>query len=135
MFMKMEQSAQRTKRDKLQVNGVLKDLTVIEGDKIAPNFGRLDFEDFGNNSADPALRSAFARFDAPKFQTLTGLSGSPVFNLTTKRLCGVVVRGNLTGADARIHYVDIYDVTQILTAIVEEKPYANYKKTVLQAVN
>jgi hypothetical protein len=122
------------KGDKLQVNGVLKDLTVIDGDKIAPKFGRLDFDDFGNNSADPVLRSAFAEFAAPKFQTLTGLSGSPVFDLTTERLCGVVVRGSLTGVDATIHYVDIYDVTQILTAIVEEKPYANYKKTVLQPI-
>lgn len=120
--------------DQLQVSGVLKDQSVIGDNVIAPVFGLLEFTDRGSTLPDPTLREAAAHFEDPDFERLTGLSGSPVFNVTRRRLCGVVARGNLNEGAAVIWYIDFYDVMQILVAILDGSLRTQYNKTVVQAV-
>lgn len=120
--------------DQLQVNGLLKEKTQIGENQIAPVFALLDFADEGPSRFDPALRQASAKFLKPDFQSLTGLSGSPVFNRTARRLCGVVVRGTLNQDHGTIRYIEISDVLEILTAIVNGTMCTRYSKTIKHPV-
>jgi Trypsin-like peptidase domain len=117
-----------TSGDKLFVNGAIKEHSIIDEEKIAPVFCYLEFVDSGSSS-DVTLRQAKAEFNAPKFSSLAGISGSPVFNSTSGRLCGIVTRGNLNGNRASIHYVDIFDVTKLLSAVATGVSGAEYQKT------
>jgi len=120
--------------DQLQVNGVLKELSQIGGGHIAPRYAVLDFQDKGPTSSDPTLRLAEAKFDNPEFKTLTGFSGSPVFNITRKRLCGVTVRaGLLETGHATLYYVDFADVQQLIHAVTHNRTEAQYYKQIVCA--
>jgi hypothetical protein len=116
--------------DMLLVSGALKDQSTILDETIAPVFALLEFEDRGAMAADPVLRVARARFANPEFSRLTGLSGSPVFDITTSRLTGLVVRGGMSDADASIRYVDFVHVAALLSAIVEGAAATYYKHVV-----
>jgi hypothetical protein len=54
---------------------------------------RLEFTDVGLGTSDPTLRTGLAEFKDPEFKSITGISGSPVFDITANALCGMVVRG------------------------------------------
>ncbi|MGD9979561.1 MAG: hypothetical protein AB7H66_03235 [Hyphomonadaceae bacterium] len=116
--------------DQLRVNGALKDESRIGDDTITPIFALLDFRDIGATSSDVAIREAEAMFKDVEFQRLTGLSGSPVFNLTQRKLCGVMVRGTLVGGHARMRYIDFADVMELLKAIDNGTLQANYNRTI-----
>jgi hypothetical protein len=118
--------------DVLFVNGALKEMSDLSEPAIAPVFCLLEFHDYGATSADPSLREAYAEFAEPRFRTITGMSGSPVYNATRKQLCGMVVRGVLTGAACKLWYIDIFDVVQFLSAIVESRSETDYTKTLVR---
>lgn len=127
--------------DRLAVNGALKDQSKIDDKEIVPVFALLEFTDQEPAKYDPALRKAMAQYDVPrliatygaeKFENLLGISGSPVFNQTRKKLCGIAVRGGLNGDKATIWYVDIFDVLTLLDAIVDDTLRTTYLKNIVR---
>jgi hypothetical protein len=111
--------------DALLVNGALKEKSDLSDQPVvSPVFCLLEFRDCGATSGDPLLREAYAEFHEPEFSSVTGISGSPVYNSTANKLCGMVVRGALTGRACRLWYIDISDVMQTLIAIVEGRSEA-----------
>jgi len=100
----------------LMVAGVLKERTCINPPNLIFGYCRLEFQDDGSYE-DPFLRQAVAEFASPGFTEITGLSGAPVFDQTTNRLCGMVVRGGMTGRFCRIYYMDATDIARFLAAV------------------
>ena len=117
--------------DELAVSGALKEKSKIDDEVISPTFALLGLADGGSTSADPAIRTAIAEYHSLDFASLAGLSGSPVFNLTRRALCGVVVRGNIIEGRARLWYVDFSDVLEVLRAVHGGRTEVAYSKTVL----
>jgi hypothetical protein len=118
----------------LYVNGLIKEKTELEGEQITPMFSLLEFCDRGATSSDVSLREAYAEFASPEFTEVTGISGAPVFNATSTKLAGMVVRGALDGSKCTIWYVDIFDIMQFLTAVAEGRADTDYTKTILGVV-
>ena len=116
------------------VNGALKEESDLTGPAIAPVFALLELEDRGTASFDQSLREAGTQFKQPEFNSIIGLSGSPVFNVTRTALCGVVVRGGLSGDQCTMWYVDIFDIRKLLIAIIESRSDTEYKKVVTRPV-
>ncbi len=101
----------------LLVAGVLKDKTTILNPDIAIGYCRLQYIDVGPYKPDPFLRNAVAEFDNTEITDITGISGSPVFDMTQEKLCGMVVRGGIKDRRCSILYLDIGDIVQTLKAI------------------
>jgi hypothetical protein len=101
----------------LLVAGVLKEKTVIVPPDITMGYCQLEFRDTGDPTSDPVLRHADAEFRNPQFGSITGISGSPVYDLTSNALCGMVVRGGMEGATCTILYIDIHDILQLLEGV------------------
>jgi hypothetical protein len=116
--------------DKLEVHGTLKDLSVISETAITPVFGRFEFRDDGPEKADPVLRNARSTIANSEVARLTGLSGAPVFNLTQRKLCGVVVRGQLSETSATIKYVEASDMLQFAVGAARRATSTYYEKVV-----
>ncbi|HRO02467.1 MAG TPA: trypsin-like peptidase domain-containing protein [Terricaulis sp.] len=115
--------------DHLLVHGCLNEHSRISETEITPSFRTFEFSDVGATSNDPFIRQASARYSDADFTSLAGLSGSPVFNQTQTRLCGMVVRGG--GGDPwHIRYVDIFDVMKLLEAVHSDELRITYSKTV-----
>ena len=81
-------------------------------------------------SSDPTLRQAMAVYEAPQFDSVTGLSGAPVFNEGSHQLCGMVVRGGMEGDVCAIHYIDVFDILRLLGAVVAGHEGTDYTKLV-----
>ena len=81
------------------------------------------------NVGDVTLRRMIGKFNKPEFNDVLGLSGSPVFNVTNRQLCGMVVRGSMTGDMCTLWYVDILDIAQLVVAVNENKSETHYRKT------
>jgi hypothetical protein len=123
------------KGDRLLVNGALKEKSDLsEQPVVAAVFCLLEFQDCGVTSADPLLREAYAEFHEPQFSSVIGISGSPVYNATANKLCGMVVRGVLSGRACRLWYIDISDIMQALIAIAEGRSETDYTKHVFRWV-
>jgi len=118
--------------DKLNVYGALKDLSTIENHTIKPVFGLLEFDDAGPYEKDLVLRNGISQFSDVEFENLTGISGSPVFNKTLGKLCGMVLRGNLVDGKASIKYIDIKDIAQVLNGICDGSFEAKYTKEIIR---
>lgn len=116
--------------DTLHIAGALKANSRIDEDTIAPSYCLLEMADDTPSSNDPTLRRAIGKFEKPEFSDVLGLSGSPAFNVTSRALCGMVVRGAMNGDLCRLWYVDIYDICQLLAAIHEDRPETYYKKRI-----
>lgn len=116
--------------DPLIVTGALKAPSLIDEKLIRPVFCALEFQDSGISSEDPVLRCAISQFDQPQFSSLTGLSGAPVFNTRTKKLAGMAVRGGLQAGHAKLHYIDIFDIMQMIDGILLGKTKVSYAKKV-----
>jgi len=117
--------------DGLLVAGVLKGKSQICDGTITPCFCTLEFADAVPATSDPTLRHGIAKFDEPEFDSITGLSGAPVYNLRANGLCGMVVRGSMNGDDCSIYYIDLFDMMQILKCAHEGRAETYYRKTVL----
>lgn len=113
----------------LLVSGVLKEKTSIASAELSIGYCVLELRDQGPHDSDPTLRRASALFDKPEFQTITGISGSPVFDKTARVLCGMVVRGGMNGHSCNILYVDIFDIVQLLQAVSASAESTFYAKT------
>ncbi len=114
--------------DQLRVYGCLKHESKIEDEVITPKFCKLGFVDTLDDviGSDVTVRTATGFYTNPEFKALTGLSGAPVFNETTEKLCGVVVRGGLDGETAKITYVKFLDVMKVLEAIRDDQNLIKY---------
>lgn len=117
--------------DDLTIYGALKEGLIIQDRIIQPTFAKLGFLDEGWHATDPFLRACSAYWRDPGFTTITGLSGSPVFNDTRDRLAGVMFRGNLSSdGSARGYYLDIEDVVRVLSVVHSGSMGADYMKVV-----
>ncbi len=113
---------------RLLVAGVLKEKTLIDPPNVEMGYCRLEFTDAGPYKPDPFLRQAKAEFASPEFSSITGISGSPVYDVTAHALCGMVVRGSMTGNRCTILYMDIADVVRFLEAVSRGDETAYYTK-------
>ena len=115
---------------RLLVFGVLKEKTTLD-DALAPVFGRLEFTDTGLSGSDKTLRQATAQYTERNFDSIAGISGGLVYDETANALCGMVVRAGEIGNNVwRIHFVDIFDIMQLLDAVHSGKPETYYRKTI-----
>jgi hypothetical protein len=105
--------------DEVRIYGCLKGPTVIDEHTISGKYLELDLVDRGRANSDPILRRAEGPIRNAEIASLTGMSGSPVFNVTRKRLCGVVVRAGIRGGTAQVWYVDFGDILHRMSAIAE----------------
>lgn len=117
-------------KDSLVVCGSLKDPSIIDEDVIKPVFSVFECADGGFSKNDITRRYAEARYNNPEINTLTGISGSPVFNVTKNALCGVVTRAGINDGHANFHYVDIYDIDKIIHSIRFDQSETSYQKFV-----
>ena len=118
--------------DTLHVAGTLKDKSEITERTIAPVFCILEMVDQKPASNDPTLRRAIGKFDSSsEIADVTGLSGSPVFNVTQNALCGMVVRGTINADLCTLWYVDLFDIVQLLNAVHEGRAETYYRKEVV----
>jgi hypothetical protein len=116
--------------DKLYVSGSLKEKSSYLGE-IEPGFCQLDFIDNGASKwGDAFVREATAKYDNPPFESLDGLSGSPVFNVTQNKLSGMAIRGKLDKQSAQLFYIDIFDIYKVLESIKSGNLKAEYLKKV-----
>jgi hypothetical protein len=116
--------------DVLYVHGTLKEKSDLSEMPISPQFCFLEFTDQGAASADPVLRHALAGFANPEFAEIIGLSGSPVFDVTSNRLVGMAARGALTGKRCTLWYIDMFDILTFVTAVAEGREATDYTKVV-----
>jgi hypothetical protein len=127
-FVVDESSVATSKRGhQLFVAGVLKEKLQIDPPNIHLGLCRLTLNDAGVTT-DPILRRATAVYLDIEFEAILGMSGSPVFDLTANKLCGMVVRGGLTNNQCQIFYVDISDIARMLEAVKDRKPSNFYLK-------
>jgi len=112
----------------LRVAGVLKDKTSIVPPDINIGYCRLEFQDAGPSGSDPFLRRAEAQYDKTDFTSVTGNSGSPVYDQTAHALCGMVVRGGMTGNRCTIRYLDVQDILRFLEAVSQGARSVYYMK-------
>lgn len=120
--------------DTLHVAGALKSKSQITTNTIAPIYCLLDMVDDTLWSNDPTLRRAIGKFDKPEFTDVWGLSGSPVFNVTQRALCGMVVRGTMNSDTCILWYVDIFDIAQLLAAVHQDHTETYYQKQMTRIV-
>lgn len=116
--------------DVLYVNGALKEKSDLTEMPISPMFCLLEFADMGAASADPILRKACAGFANPEFTEITGLSGSPVFDMASKKLVGMAARGTLAAKTCTLWYIDMFDILTLVTAVAEGREATDYTKVV-----
>jgi hypothetical protein len=87
----------------------------------------LPLRDVGT-TCDPILRRATARYGSTEFQTLAGMSGSPVLDLTANVLCGMVIRGTFQHNRCEILYADISDIVKLIETVRNRTPRSFYYK-------
>jgi hypothetical protein len=119
----------------LVVYGVLKEKTTIihadgkPGD-IVIGYCQLEYTDTTLRTYDPTLREAEAEFLAPVFSSITGISGSPIYNRTVGALCGMVVRGGMIGSKSTIRFIDMFDIARFLEGVGNGATDITYRKIV-----
>lgn len=124
-------SCQSKTADVLEINGALEESSAIHYEKheLVPTFARLEFQDNCRHPYDIVLRNGKAGCDQDWPMSMSGLSGSPVFNVSQKKLCGMVTRGSRNADEANIWYVEISDILCILEGVRNGSLAAEYEKT------
>ena len=102
----------------LQIFGVLKEKTHIDPPDVVIGYTLLEFVDRGPMNADTVLRVAEGHFENAEITDITGISGSPVFDRTTGKLCGMVARGKVQDQKAIIYYLDIVHILAFLESSI-----------------
>ncbi|WP_441239424.1 hypothetical protein [Bradyrhizobium sp. 930_D9_N1_4] len=122
-------SASSEPANQLMATGYLKQKSSINPPNIFAGLGFLEFRDAGVAPFDPALRRGLASYASPDFDSIAGMSGSPVYNFDSGALCGMMVRGGL-GADGglTIYFIDIFDIMQFLDAVATGSSNVSYSK-------
>lgn len=113
----------------LHIVGFLKDKSQIMPSEITMGLCQLVLRDTGI-STDPLLRQATGLFYRPTFDSIIGISGSPVFDQTTNALCGMVSRGGMTDIRCTIYYIDMFDLMKVLEVVSARAARASYTKMV-----
>lgn len=119
---------QSNRGDTLFVHGALKDESSIGDNTISPTYALLEVVDQGPSKSDIVLREAAGKYVNLEFKSVTGLSGSPVFNATQGKLAGMAMRGSLHDEKAVIWFAEISDIIKILCSITDGSLSANYTK-------
>lgn len=119
----------------LTIYGVLKEKTSIThanegGGDVVIGYCQLEYGDTTTATRDAVLRKAKAEFLAPAFSSVTGISGSPVYDKTARRLCGMVTRGGMNGTKSNILFIDIFDIVKFLEGVSSGSTDTDYKKVV-----
>jgi hypothetical protein len=120
---------------RLLVAGALKAKSEIMAPDITIGYCNLEFRDSGASTFDPFLRQAIAQFRRPEFDSVTGISGSPVFDQTANVLCGMVARGTMAEDRCTIYYIDIADIVRFLEGINAGAASIYYTKFVERRVS
>jgi hypothetical protein len=119
----------------LAIYGVLKEKTTIihadegAGDMVV-GYCQLEYGDTTTATRDAVLREAKAEFLAPAFNSITGISGSPVYDKTARKLCGMVMRGGMNGTKSNIRFIDMFDIVKFLEGISSGATGTDYEKVV-----
>ncbi len=106
--------------DLLTVYGSLKSQSSTDEEGVVtPRFCTFtELTDEGLSDGNPTLRRATITFsDEIEFDSITGISGGAVFNQTQEKLCGMVVRGGLSGYQGTVWYLDISDIVYFIRGI------------------
>jgi hypothetical protein len=116
---------------RLMVYGFLSTRTFVdcESQSIMGGYCDLQFNDVGETSSDPFIRQALATYAGHNFSSLDGVSGAPVFDETSARLCGMAVRGGLSNhGSAILWYIDIFHIVKLLEAVHAGSSRLDYLK-------
>ncbi|MCG8041307.1 MAG: hypothetical protein JAZ15_11835 [Candidatus Thiodiazotropha endolucinida] len=118
--------------DRLLIEGSLKAMSSIGEKIITPQFCSLQLNDVDADTSDPILRKAFGVFPfETEFDEITGISGSPVFNLTKNALCGMAIRGGMNDSKhCTVWYIDMFDIMKVLQDVHEGRSETFYEKTI-----
>lgn len=112
--------------DKLLIYGALKKNSEITEKSIKPIYCLISMTDGGAPSNDATIRHATGIVTNSAIDDLSGLSGSPVFNVTKNALCGIVVRGGISDKSGIIWYVDIIDIMYFINAVFQNQKEVSY---------
>lgn len=78
----------------------------------------MQFTDAGVAEFDPGLRRGLATYSSPGFDSISGISGAPVYNFNSRALCGMVARGALQSDGACIvYFIDIFGIMKFIDAV------------------
>ena len=115
--------------NRLVVTGFIKQKSSIRPPNIFTGLCFLDFTDAGIAPFDQALRRGLATYQNPGFDSISGISGAPVYNLARGTLCGMVTRGTLqSNGGCTIYFFDIFDIVKLLDAVASGSKALNYQK-------
>lgn len=108
--------------DRVQICGFSKDLLNIDysAEAIYAHVVQLEMTNIGNRSHDATISEACGTFPDYPTSTTLGLSGSPVFNLNSGSLCGMVLRGGKHKNVINVYYSDFRHIWQVVYSIAEK---------------
>lgn len=124
--------ASSTMNSRLKIYGALKSQSEIGESRIKPVFCEFDLIDKGISDSDVTLRKAEGKVHLQGVADITGISGAPVFNLSSNRLCGMVVRGGINGLNCTVYYVDVFDILKVIEGVHGGKVGVRYEKAILR---
>jgi hypothetical protein len=115
--------------NRLIATGFLKEKSFISPPNVFLGLSFLQFTDAGVSGFDRTLRQGLATYSKPSVDSITGMSGSPVFNLNSRALCGMIARGKLqSDGTLRVFFIDIFDIMQFLDAAAAGSTTVSYLK-------
>ena len=118
----------------LIIHGVLKEPTDLSSRPAAIGFCALEFTDAGAVPSHQLFRKAVSKFSNTLFNELSGISGSPVFDLTKGSLCGMVMRGGMNSShECTIRYADVFDLMKFLDGVLSGGAVVDYKKPIISS--
>ncbi len=115
--------------NRLIITGFLKEKSSINPPNIFAGLTFLQFTDAGVAAFDHALRRGLATSSNPGFDSISGMSGAPVYNLNSGALCGMVARGGFQSeGTCTIYFIDIFDIMQFLDGVSAGSDKVSYLK-------
>ena len=115
--------------NRLIATGFLKQKSSISPPNIFAGLCFLQFTDAGVAAFDHTLRRGLATYSNPSFDSISGMSGAPVYNLNSRALCGMVARGGIQSDGAcTMYFIDIFDIIQFLDAVSAGSDKVSYLK-------
>ncbi len=106
-------------REKINIDHEAKSIKVLWVD--------LQMHDSGAASEDHFIRRAQATWPNSPFKSVAGLSGAPMVSGSVGRLCGMVVRGNMSGDAATLWFIDVFHILKALEAFCRRDPRLSYE--------
>jgi hypothetical protein len=117
--------------NRLIVTGFLKQKSSINPPYIFAGLCFLQFTDAGVAAFDRTFRRRLATYFKPNFDSISGMSGAPVYNVDSRAVCGMVARGGIQGDGVcTIYFIDIFDIMQFLDAIASGSNKVSYVRDI-----